>query len=349
MIVRDESQKLSRCLSSVKGLASEIIVVDTGSVDNTKEIALSYNAKVFDFKWNNDFSEARNFSIGKSTSDYNLIIDGDEYITSYDMNMLQSFMLEENKIGRVKRIDLFKNNNIIEKENIFITRLVPKGVLYYRSIHEQIFSDLPKVNVSIEIEHDGYLDRDKSKFQRNIDLLKNEIVNVPEEAYNYYQLAKEYSGLKDYNKAKEYLEIGYKIIMPNQSIYPDFIVLYLHIALNNNNFEKGLFIIEQSEKYLIDYPDFYFTCGTFYMNLVLSDINKYIKYLPLIEKSYLKCIQIGETNKYTSIPGTGSYTALYNLGTFYESLGDINNAVHYYTESAKYNYELATNRLKNFK
>lgn len=346
MIVKNESKKLARCLASVKGIASEIIVVDTGSVDSTKEIALSFNAKVFDFKWINDFSAARNFSIGKATSDYNLIIDGDEYITNFDMVSLQNLIHEGDKIGRVKRIDLFKDNDILEKENIYITRLLPKGVLYNRSIHEQICSELPRLIVPIEMEHDGYVDRNKANFQRNITLLKNEIIKEPEEAYNYFQLAKEYSGMKDFTKAEGYLEIGYKIIKPNQSIYPDFIVIYLQNALRSNNFEKGLSIIEQSEKYLLDYPDFYFTCGTFYMNLVLSNINKYIQFLPMIEKSYLKCIQIGETTKYSSISGTGSFMALYNLGTFYESMGDNKTAIHYYSESAKYNYALAIKRLK---
>ena len=62
LIVKDESSVLQRCLSSLKGVADEIVVVDTGSTDNTKEMASKYTEKVFDFEWCDDFSAARNFA-----------------------------------------------------------------------------------------------------------------------------------------------------------------------------------------------------------------------------------------------------------------------------------------------
>lgn len=78
MIVRDEEAMLQGCLASVKDLASEIIVVDTGSVDRTKEIAKAARAKVIDHVWNDDFSAARNASIAAASGDFVLIIDADE-------------------------------------------------------------------------------------------------------------------------------------------------------------------------------------------------------------------------------------------------------------------------------
>lgn len=65
MIVKDEEKTLARCLNSVKSFIDEIIIVDTGSKDKTKEIAKSFNAQIYDFKWISDFAAARNFSLAK--------------------------------------------------------------------------------------------------------------------------------------------------------------------------------------------------------------------------------------------------------------------------------------------
>ena len=116
--------------------------------------------------------------------------------------------------------------------------------------------------------------------------------------------------------------------------------------IKTKNFEQGIFVIANEEKNLMNYPDFYFACGNFYMDLVFSDVEKYIQYFSLIEKCYLKCIEIGETDKYTSVSGTGSYSALYNLGAFYESTGDVKSALYYYSLASEYNYFPAVERLK---
>ena len=70
MIVRDEEKILDRCLSSIKDVVDEIIIVDTGSIDNTKTIAKKYTKEIFDYKWNNDFSSARNYSFSLAKSEY---------------------------------------------------------------------------------------------------------------------------------------------------------------------------------------------------------------------------------------------------------------------------------------
>ena len=84
MIVKDEEQYLAHCLASVKPIVDEMIVVDTGSADSTKDIALSFGAKVYDYEWNHDFAEARNFSISKASGSWILIMDADEVISHLD-------------------------------------------------------------------------------------------------------------------------------------------------------------------------------------------------------------------------------------------------------------------------
>lgn len=78
MIVKDEEKWLATCLDSVKDIVDEIVIVDTGSTDRTKEIAESYGAKVYDFKWVEDFSAARNFAFSKATQEFILWLDADD-------------------------------------------------------------------------------------------------------------------------------------------------------------------------------------------------------------------------------------------------------------------------------
>lgn len=79
MLVKNEEQNLKNCLFKVKLLVDEIIIIDTGSTDNTKIIESEFTDKVYDFKWCNDFSIARNLSLLKATNYWVLILDGDEY------------------------------------------------------------------------------------------------------------------------------------------------------------------------------------------------------------------------------------------------------------------------------
>lgn len=85
MIVKDEQAVLARCLASAAELADEIVIADTGSRDNTKEIAKSFTDKVFDFAWEDDFSAARNFSFSKATGDYVMWLDADDVIEESEL------------------------------------------------------------------------------------------------------------------------------------------------------------------------------------------------------------------------------------------------------------------------
>lgn len=87
LIVKNEADNIGRCLDSIKDISNEIIVVDTGSTDNTKEIALKIGAKIFDYQWDNNFSKAKNYALSKATGDWIVFPDADEYL---DANSLKS-------------------------------------------------------------------------------------------------------------------------------------------------------------------------------------------------------------------------------------------------------------------
>ena len=100
MIVKNEENTLSRCLESVKDIVDEIIIVDTGSTDNTVEIAKSYGAKVFFYKWDNSFANARNYSLSKASKDWILIMDADDELVKEDKDKVALLINnKENKLN----------------------------------------------------------------------------------------------------------------------------------------------------------------------------------------------------------------------------------------------------------
>jgi len=98
MVVKDEEKILEAFLAPIKDLVDEIIIIDTGSKDRTKEIAKKFTDRVYDFKWCNDFSKARNFSIEKATKEWILVLDPDEKIEKDDLIKLKSIIMQQTQL-----------------------------------------------------------------------------------------------------------------------------------------------------------------------------------------------------------------------------------------------------------
>ena len=94
MIVKNEEKFLNTTLDSVKSIIDELIIIDTGSTDTTLKIAAKYGAQIYSYEWNNDFSEARNFSISKASAEWILVLDGDELIDKNDLRVLLKFLIK---------------------------------------------------------------------------------------------------------------------------------------------------------------------------------------------------------------------------------------------------------------
>lgn len=90
MIVKNEEDVLARCLKCMKDIADEIIIVDTGSIDKTKEIASGFTSHIYDFPWCDDFAKARNYSFSKATMEYTMWLDADDILTEESQNLLLS-------------------------------------------------------------------------------------------------------------------------------------------------------------------------------------------------------------------------------------------------------------------
>jgi len=99
MIVKDEAFFLDDCIAAVASLVDEIVIVDTGSTDGTREIALKYTDRVYDFEWIDDFAAARNFGLERATGDWALVLDADETISAADFPVLREAMGSEHYDG----------------------------------------------------------------------------------------------------------------------------------------------------------------------------------------------------------------------------------------------------------
>ena len=110
MIVKDEERVLKRCLDSLQGLMDEIIIVDTGSKDATREIAARYTDKIYDFPWIQDFSAARNFAFSKASCDYIYSADADEVIDEENRERFKA--LKEALLPEIEIVQMYYGNQL---------------------------------------------------------------------------------------------------------------------------------------------------------------------------------------------------------------------------------------------
>ncbi len=346
MIVKNEGRSLDKCLSRVRQLVDEIYITDTGSTDNTLEIAEKYQAHISNFEWNNDFSAARNFSLAQSACDWNLVLDADEYLVSGKRKELQRFVERGGSVGAIQRHDSYREaNGELSKSCSYITRLIPKDTWFEGRIHEQVISPLSIAPLPLVFEHDGYLQEGKG--ERNLDILLEELREAPEDSYILYQAARTLWLMKDHARADKYFEEFYRLVPDSGTGYrTSGVISYIYNLLELKKYDKGFEIIKNEKERLEPYADYHFACGTFYTQAIFSDVQRYINYLPRIERSYIRCLEIGEVPEHEGVYGNGSFKAAYNLGVWYEVNGDVKKALNYYRKAQSKGYQLAKERIK---
>lgn len=158
MIVKNEQKVLARCLDSLEGLYDEAIIVDTGSTDETKEIARKYTDKIYDFTWVNDFSAARNFAMSKATCDYIYMADADEVLDAENRArffLLKKAMLEEIEIVQMKYCNQLSHSTVYNFDNEYRPKLYKRQrqFTFIDPIHEVVRLDPVVYDSDIEIIH----------------------------------------------------------------------------------------------------------------------------------------------------------------------------------------------------
>ena len=216
MIVKNEERYLADCLDSVKDVADEIVVVDTGSSDSTIEIAQKYNANIYYFDWVNDFSAARNFALGKSTGEWILYLDADERLDEKSIPELKKIISSSQKIGYYCNV-LSIDRETGRDHSLRYVRLFCNypGVRFTGKVHEQIEPSLLEsgvalINSKILINHIGYnvgKEEKQGKAKRNLSLLLEDY-NTGKSIYVAYQLGLTYQILNDDENAAKYFRIA---------------------------------------------------------------------------------------------------------------------------------------------
>ncbi|NLB62489.1 MAG: glycosyltransferase [Fibrobacter sp.] len=212
MIVKNEEKYLSKCLEAITGLWDELIVVDTGSTDNTVSIAQSFGAKVVQFPWVNDFSAARNKSLAEAQGKWIFWLDADDVLLAADKDAIKK--LVESAVANEAYSFLIKNSQDIGLTGAVFNqiRLFPNNnqIRFEGRVHEQVMPSLQKLKIpvkflSIKVIHTGYTDfaTIKEKQQRNLKLLEKDIVLDPKNvnAMKYYTMGNAYLDLGEYENA----------------------------------------------------------------------------------------------------------------------------------------------------
>ena len=153
----------------------------------------------------------------------------------------------------------------------------------------------------------------------------------------------EHDGYLQGGKGERNLEILLEELAQNPQ---DPYVSYIYNLLETKKYEKGFQVIADEKQRLDAYADYHFACGTFYTQAIFADIQHYIGYLPEIERSYRRCLEIGEVPEHEGVLGNGSFKAAYNLGVWFEVNGKVEEAAAYYKMAAEEGYYPAKERLK---
>ncbi|WP_144351387.1 tetratricopeptide repeat-containing glycosyltransferase family 2 protein [Sporomusa termitida] len=342
MIAKNEEKVIARCIESYRTAVNEIIVVDTGSTDQTVAIAKNLGAKVFYFNWIDDFAAAKNYAISKAKGDWIIFLDADEYfgenmggnvravLQGLDpiFNSIACKMLNIDQVtGKVfdvmTQVRIFKNN---------------KHIRYILPIHEMLQHKLPGKKIhafmadakDIVIYHTGYsCDNRKEKAERNLEVLLRELPQAPMKPGYYQYIADCYFGLEEWEKVIEYtnLFIESKTELSGHNIRPYHNLIDAMLKLDHPSKEVMAVINEAIGKFPY-HPLFHFSKGN-----LLYESQKY----DTAFQEYQETLQLHKN--YDSLefnPLPANLWLVYNrLGAISEHRNNCEAAIEYYLESLK--------------
>ncbi len=218
MIVKNEEKNLGGILSDIHDVMDEICIVDTGSSDRTIPLAESFGARIEHFPWRDDFSAARNHSLGCAHSDYLIWLDADDRIDENDREALRILKLhlrpEKDKAYMLK---ILGRSDDMPDTVSYQTRIIPNrnGVCFEGRVHEQILPSLKRSAIEVEpvdiaIRHTGYHDRDvrMAKSRRNLEILTEELKAGKDTASQHFFMAMACIGMEDCEQCLEHLFIA---------------------------------------------------------------------------------------------------------------------------------------------
>jgi len=331
MIMRDEEEHLARCLASVQGVVDEIVIVDTGSVDRSIEIAESFGATILHEEWHGDFAAPRNVSLDAATGDWILVLDADEELI--DGASLRELLHEDDIEGYCLREVNFIGEELGVESVVNSAFRVFRNRPDYRysgALHEQIMGTVDPVGgvctrfVGIEIHHYGYLEptsRGKEKTDRNMAIVMEEVARKPTDSFTLFNAGVEYQRIGDHETALTYFRRSFSELSSLKAYYASLLLRNIVASLHSlERWDEALDVLADALQAYPDFTDLHYLQG---------QIHTSRREYRAAVKSFRRAIELGDHDgaRYLAQAGMGSFYSWHALGRLYEMMGDTHEAV----------------------
>lgn len=328
MIVKNEEDVLARCLTSIKDVVDEIIIVDTGSTDETKTIAKSFTDKVYDFKWINHFGEARNYSFSKANMDYQMWLDADDIITDSEREKIRNLKKTLDPNTDIVTYKYHTHFDDTGKPTLTSTRerlfKREKNFKWHDAIHEYIAMSGNIVDADIAVSHK----KTRGSGDRNLKIYTSMIEEGKEfspRATYYY--ARE---LMDHQKYEEAIKYFTKFLEDGHGWFEDNIATCFNLSRCYEFIDersKILPILFKSFEY--DTPRAEVCCQIGYYYKHLQDYNKAIFWFEL-------ALGLVKNSKGFVLNDYWDYIPAIELCACHSRINNLSQSYHYHQLSAEY-------------
>lgn len=334
MIVKNEEAHLEHCLNSVRGLVSEIIVGDTGSIDGSIDIAREFGARVIPVNWEQDFAKARNAVLEQATCSWILVLDADEEANNWDNVVLGKLLADPSVYGYYVQIVSYvgevDSQEFVTDNVCRLFRNDPR-IRFRGKIHEETaqsilgLSGSPLLFSNLKIDHYGYLNTEidrKNKSYRNQSIIREALREAPQDLMLKYALATEYFQIEEYEEASNIL----LSLLDTLDTGPGFVSdLYLKAAYSLFMLGKDDHASEVIKKGLLHYVDFS-DLYEIQASLLLRQGRTLDAY-----KTLQMSLRLGDVSAiYSSSSGSGTYRTNYMAGRICERLLNFQEASDHY-------------------
>ncbi len=330
-IARDEAPRLARLLASVSPWVDEMVVLDTGSRDETAAIAAAAGARVGHFVWCDDFAAARNAALDLAGADWHLVLDADEWLMTGAEVLQQLRRTAPTFVGSIALLDHFDDGRP-RTAHQRLTRVLPGAVRYAGRVHEQPQHGLPTWTLALQVGHDGYLpERLQAKRGRNRRLLAQARAETAgDDGYLWYQTGKDAAVYEDHAEAETAFARVAALLGPGTSRPPwwtDLVARRLFALKRLGRHAQGLELAADELQRCDGSPDFFFALGDLLLDWAAEEPARAGELLPMIEQAWSRCLAIGEQPGLPgAVAGRGSFLAAHNLALVYEGTGRVAEA-----------------------
>lgn len=289
MIVKDEADYLPTCLESIIDFVDEIVIVDTGSTDDTVLIAEKFGAHVYPFEWCDDFSAARNESLRHATSEWILYLDADERLDAENKAKIIDLLNQQPDVVAINlRVVIPQpENSIISGFSLDYCRLfrnLPE-IRFESPVHEQIIPSILRhggtiMKTNITIDHWGFglkQRRRDNRNERNIRLLEAEVAKNPHDAFMHYHLAITYRTTGKVDEAIQHFEIVLSLDNLKPELMANTTMFLAQAYLAKENWQQAQLNCERALQILPHEPFPLYILAT--ISLAHNNINSAINHL----------------------------------------------------------------------